>query len=117
MAWPFFEKPVICRLVSVDHVRDQCPVETRVSMPVIYPSHIAFYVELAALLPYRERAVIKNERLAHVSNNPHVIAAREWDKRVPASQEARPVLPVTAYWGAVVMNYGATLRLRPVAIR
>lgn len=54
-------------------------------MPVIHPSHIAFDVELAALLPYRKGAVIEHKGLAHISNDAHVIASREWDKRVPAS--------------------------------
>lgn len=78
MCRPLLEQKVVGGLVSVDYVRDQRPVKTRVAMPIFNPADIPVDVERSALTPNGEGSVIEHKGLAGVGNDAHVILTREW---------------------------------------
>lgn len=107
MLRPLLEQPVVVGFVSVNHVRDQGPVETWVPTPVVDPPEIALDVERSALFPGLERAVVEAEALADLGNDGDVVLARKRDQCMPPSEETRGVLASATDWGAVVVDHHA----------
>ena len=63
-------------------------------VPLLDPADVPINVQAAAFFPDRKCTVVEDERLAGISDNAHVVLARERHRRMPPGKEASPVLPV-----------------------
>ena len=104
---PGRQQRIVRRLIAIDHIGDQRPVESRVPVPVIDPPGVSVHVEGAALGPDAKGAVVEHERLADLCDDAHVILAREGHQRVPTGKEPGAVLAGAPNWRAVVMDHGS----------